>query len=208
MSKIKLILGIAALLFSSVSNAVIITHGNLISDDSTNIIKDVVAGREYLRFYTFHLSYTDTLSAVSVGGIYEGWTMANEAVADGFMSALLGGAALSCGGSSSFVFSVCGTVPDWIDGDFGQSKDTSYDGFTYTIDGSTDFIGQVVIDPALQVGKYIAFTSTSPLERIEFYSNLNFLLTREASPVPEPSILVLLSLGLIGMGVVRKRSIH
>lgn len=204
MSKIKYTLAIVALFFSINSNAVIITHGNLTSDDSTTIIQDVITGREYLRFDTFHLSYTDTLAEVSVGGIYEGWTIANEAISDKFMSALLGGAALTCG-TSSYVFSVCGNVTSWIDGDFGSSKDNLYDGFTYTIDNNPNIIGQVLIGPSQRVGKHIAFSSTAPLEDINFYSNLNFLLTRDTSVVSEPSIIFLLGSGLALIGLVRRK---
>jgi len=49
-----------ALIFSATSQGATFTYGNLSSDDATDFIVDTVTGREYLRFDSFNLIYSDS----------------------------------------------------------------------------------------------------------------------------------------------------
>ena len=101
---------IASLLATSsvAVNAEVITYGSLSSDANYSVIADTEMGREYLRFDTFDLTYAETVAAIGVGGIYEGWAIADLDVANQFVDALTDGT---------------GQVSGWVDNVFGASYD-------------------------------------------------------------------------------------
>ncbi|ARN75135.1 hypothetical protein [Oceanicoccus sagamiensis] len=117
----KPILVLAALTLSLCANSTIVSHGDLLSDDSTDSISDTVIGREYKRLDSFDLSYAETLLAVREEGIYQGWNIADSVISGQFIAAAPGGQPLCSG--HIVLGTVCGTLsgPEWSDGDFGDS---------------------------------------------------------------------------------------
>ena len=190
-----------ALIVSSFAHSTIITHGDLTSDDTTDIIYNTVTGVEYLRFDTFQLSYADTVAAVGNGGAYEGWSIADSLASDAFLSGLLGGNSL-CDGAVDYG-TVCGTVVDWSDGDFGQSGNPGWDYYSFistlsTPDRTAQHIGLFSIRDNGVVYDYDDWTnSTSGTS-----NGINLLLFRSTiapNAVPEPSTLAIFALGIIGL---------
>ena len=101
---IKSVLLVAIILAISTStHADIITHGHLITDDTTDYITDSSTGRLYKRFGSVNLTYENTVSAVSAGGIYEGWSIATSGIADDFYSAALGVETTPCTGATTYM---------------------------------------------------------------------------------------------------------
>ena len=75
------------------AQAVPITIGSLSSNDdgSTDIITDSLNHYEWLRWDVLaDLNYDQTLASMSVGGTYEGWSIAGNSEAQMFTNALLG----------------------------------------------------------------------------------------------------------------------
>ena len=194
MCKIRILLGALVLLVSGQVGAAIITHGNLTTDDTTNIIVDTLNGVEYLRFDTFNLSFADTLTAVGVGGLYEGWIIANDEIADLFLEALFG-PSNPCAGSGNPGTTVCGTISGWTDGDFGESwSEDSDDLFAFTSQTSIDLpIGYVRFNgpgsnPVDGIVQQKEAGLTVPILDELGIDNpglpVNLLLTRDISPDP------------------------
>ena len=67
-------------------------------------------------------------NSVGFGGIYEGWAIATEAVADEFSAAALGLTSIPCN-------DICGNVIGYRDGDFGNSHDPIRYDFFASLDG-------------------------------------------------------------------------
>ena len=86
------------------SNATPISFGALSSDDdgSTEIIEDSLNGLSWLRWDVLaDLTYAETLSAITPGGIYEGWQIAGISEALLFTNALLFGRTNNCDGTTT-----------------------------------------------------------------------------------------------------------
>lgn len=206
-------LAVSTLILSTMSNAAVITHGNLTTDDSTNYITDTSTGRQYLRFDTFDLTYAETVMATSSGGSFDGWTIATSDIADDFYSAVLGVVTTPCSGEH-LTGIVCGTLDTWNNSDFGASYTTNEDHFWYistntTADSAEEDIGLGSIFASgavwdnddwnsISIGDSFSTTSGTPI---------NALVYRDASVVPIPSAVWLFGSGLIGLiGLARRKS--
>lgn len=86
----KIVLTSVLTLSSAFANASIITFGDLSTDVAYDIIADTERGREYLRFDKLSTTYAETITSISSGGIYEGWSVANSDISDDFINALFG----------------------------------------------------------------------------------------------------------------------
>lgn len=128
---IKKIIIIAGLLGSATVSAEIISYGNLVSDDNYNIVADTNLGREYLRFDSYSLNYKAVLEAISEGGHYEGWSIADSYINDDFINAMLGGNSGTCDSEIEIFGNECGRLMGWSDGDFGNSFDHTNDYWAY-----------------------------------------------------------------------------
>lgn len=189
------------LTLSNVANAGLIkTHGYLTTDITTNFITDTSTGRLYTRFDAFNLTVQDTITAVGVGGTYEGWSIVTTTQAHDFYSAALGRVS-HCNATT---WMDCGTILNWADGDFGNSYDTSVDWFAYIMPGNLKY-GAGKIASGGTITNYPSFFTEASLNShsaTNFTSNINFLLYKDApsnTSVPEPSTLAIFILGMIGL---------
>jgi hypothetical protein len=188
------------------SYATMITHGNLETDDSTNYITDTVTGRQYTRFDAFDMTVDQTLTAISAGGAYEGWSIATWDVADDFISSALGVASTPCTGNVASG-TTCGDIFGWKDEDFGASHTNTQDYFAYMSAEVTAPISLVRFTADGVVLDYEPWTNGHTLDDYnDSNSNaINLLLYKD---VPAPHILGLLGMGLLGVGAVTKRRIR
>lgn len=208
----KLASSAAALVLSTSAHTAIVTHGNLVTDDTTNYIADTVSGRQYLRFDTFDLTYADTVAATSAGGVYADWTIATSQVADDFYASALGLGSTPCSGATSYAIS-CGVISDWADDDFGVSYFSYEDIFWYIstniTPGREDLpigLGRITLDGTIQdLDDY-----TWRHYDIDSYNlsvaPMNALLYRDVSAIPVPAAVWLFGTGLIGLtGLARRK---
>ncbi len=206
-----LALAVTTLILSISANAAIITHGNLITDNTTDFITDISTDRQYLRFDTFDLSYADTLAAVDVGGIYEGWSIADSTIADDFFRAALTPTANACDGAVAFGTS-CGFMSSWNNGDFGDSFDAIEDYFWYISTYETPYrnafdlgIAHIDLDGRIrEKDDWRSFTSADSFN-VANGNSINALLFRDAMVVPVPAAVWLFGSGLLGLTFVARR---
>lgn len=208
--KMKLASAVTALSLSTSGNAAVITHGDLVTDDTTNYITDTVSDRQYLRFDTFDLSYADTLVATSLGGIYEEWTIATSQVADDFFASANETPSTSCDVGDQYG-SVCGLISGWTDGDFGSSHNFDYDYFWFESTADTPIrdendvgMGAIAWDGEMRV--YDDWTWGDDTDRFNGQVNINALLYRDTIVTPIPAAVWLFGSGLLGLiGVARRK---
>lgn len=200
----------ATCIFLSTSvNAVIITHGDLTTDDATNYITDTATSRMYSRFDSFNLTYADTLTAIGTGGLFEGWSIATSEVAHDFINASLGGTSLCAAGGNEFS---CGTVLGWGNGDYGDSSNAFYDQFVF-LNNSVDFpLGLfqfTTADGSIQKQEIWSTHASRDFTYVTdhtFGTNLDLLLYKDVAAVPVPAAVWLFGSGLLGLiGVARRK---
>jgi hypothetical protein len=122
----KQTLALVGLTLSVSANAEVVTHGNLVTDDTTDYITDTLTGRQYKRLHVFGITYTENIESVSSGGIYEGWTIADAIIPDESAAAALGTPNMACDGNAPDD-KVCGVNTSWTDADFGAAYSTGFD---------------------------------------------------------------------------------
>lgn len=198
----KLAFSTAALVLSSSVNAAVITHGNLVTDDTTNFITDITTDRMYLRFNAFDLTYADTITAISAGGQFEGWSIATGHVVDDFLNAALGVSSTACDGPASYGTS-CGTITGWTSGNFGDTYNSGLDYFAFlTSPGSARQTGLVLIEPSGKINEYYNWGAlTGP----DTWNGINYLLYRNVSVVPVPAAIWLFGSGVVGLAGFARR---
>ncbi len=195
----KMIAGLA-LIASPLCNATVITHGNLTTDDATQVITDTTTGRMYTRFDAFNKTYADTLTSLLSGNTYDGWSAVTSSIADEFIATVLGLGSTPCDGNVAYG-TACGTISGWSDGNFGSSYDSFYDYFGY-LGAASSPIGLVEFNSNGLVEDYEDWSTVASLDS---YPTINLLLYKQGnfvSDVPEPSIIALFGAGLMGLGFV------
>ena len=206
MKLINTCIAVGAIALSQQVAATVITHGNLTTDDSTNYITDTLTGRQYTRADAFDLTYAQTLAAVGVGGAFEGWSIATGVEADDFISAALGVSSSPCAGAASYG-THCGNVSGWNDGDFGASYVSSYDYFAYqTTSGGSPISLIEFYAGSTSIRDYESWSSESSLDYYSGNYAINLLLFNDNVVVSEPGTFVLFGLGLIGLGISRRKA--
>jgi len=193
----------SALVASGFAHSALITHGDLTSDDTTDIIINTVTGVEYLRLDTFQMTYAETLAAVASGGIYDGWAVADSIASDAFINGLLGGTS-ACDGAVAF-FTTCGIVTGWVDGDFGLAYDNMGDLYAYISTLTTPGITAQEVGVGWLYGDGILYDTDDIMRYTDAdsHSSINFLLYRDNLMVTEPSSLAVFALGMIGLSIRR-----
>ena len=201
----SLLAGFLVLGFSISTNAAVVTHGDLTTDDSTNYITDINTGRQYTRFDAFDFTYTETLAAIASGSgsEWEGWSIASAAVSDDFIASALGVTNTPCDNAN--ISTLCGYIQGWSDGDFGASFDTFTDHWVYISDTS-GFAGLAAIrNDDVVVDHHSWNTLTYPDNFGGNADHINYLLYRNIT-VPESTSLYLLAFGLLGLfGAARRK---
>lgn len=213
--KVKVRCVINALLFTTLVlstsvNAATVTHGYLVSDDTTDYITDTSTGRMYKRLDAYDFTYAETIASVSEGGIYEGWSIATSEIADDFYSAILGVTSTPCSGANPRG-TACGTITGWNDGDFGNSLDEFYDTFWYMSSYHTTIYENFDIGAGhiVQDGTVIDDDDVATIEAVDSWRPVNqdidALIYIDVAPVPLPPALWLFGTGLIGLIGLAKR---
>lgn len=192
----------ATLMCAMSASASVVTVGNLSSDTETQITTDTTSGRSYTRFDAFNLSYDNTLLAITPGGAWAGWSIATAAVSDDFIAAALGVTSTPCTGAVNFG-TQCGTIGGWSDGQLGASYMFSYDYYAYL--NSYGGAGLAEFRSFGEVADYEDWYLVTGPDMYKGASAINYLLFKEATAVPEPVSLAVFGLGLVGLGLARRR---
>jgi MYXO-CTERM domain-containing protein len=204
-AKLKKIL--PALLLVSVfqAHAAVITVGNL-SYDGTLITG---GGHTYLGFDILKdLTHAQTVALTSDGGTYESYRIANTADADVFIHSLFGGQNNQCSTIDGVATNgYCGNISAWNgNGTFGDNYGNVIDVIMFLADESF----------AVEVG-YIGISDNGDTQQFEEwanhangdYVNFGYLLVQDtavsSASVPSPSSLAIFVLGLVGIGLARRR---
>lgn len=225
MKKIYSFALLSMIVSADIAHATPITIGGLSSNDdwSTSVISDYANGIEYVRFDQMNrsLNYGATVAAIEPGGQYYGWQMAREAVAKGFIDALLGVnncttspyVVYGCAGSNSMSAVEYGQLTGgYIYDRFGST------GFAYHTDEPGDVTRIIgLFRPAPRVDPVVAFDVGPALDALTYdratayyYQNPSpFLLYRYIATleVSEPSGMVLFVTAFFGLFAARQRTL-
>ena len=208
---ISITLTVLSFAISTAANAAVITHGYLTTDNTTNYITDTTTGRQYMRFDESSLTYAETIAAVGVGGIYEGWTIADSTIADDFYSAILGVSDTPCTGANSET--ICGYISGWTQSDFGASGvNSGTESFFYLSSNDTPDKTEALIGLGnwrTSDGRLQDTDDWHDIAQADFTGSIgdgvSYLLYNDAAVVPVPSAVWLFGSGLIGLVGFAKR---
>jgi hypothetical protein len=131
-------------------SANLVTIGNIETNADTKFMTDTTTDRMYSRLDATLGRKLGQLSTdiVTVGGTWDGWSLATSIENDDLVRALLGGIS-SCDGNVVGPTN-CGQMGQWDDGDLGAAWNTDYDMWMYQtiknrIQDEDDVIGQTQI---------------------------------------------------------------
>ena len=202
-TKVALALTIS-LSMSSVASAAIIKTGTLDYDNVSDVIADSLSDKAYLGWdMVANLNYEQTVTATSEGGDWYGWRVASQTDAYEFYRAATGSGIVDVLGRQAENT----TMELFSDGAvFGSSNDKHRDTAWFLSDeGEEAGLIQAVsrddytriVDSAFSID----YTDTYSTGGTRSSKSIGWLLVR----VPEPSIITLFGLGLVGLGFARRR---
>jgi hypothetical protein len=171
-----------------------IYYGSLSYDNSdvSNLIVDSASGLSFLSFDKVdELSLAQTLTITGNSGTFSGFHIATLAEGLSFFNSIQAGTSA--------------TTP-WIDGSFGVTYTSTYDAVWFGDYTATDvpYVGLAHGQHSLNNTFGIATADTDYYTTNGHFDNIGWLLV-ENQYVPEPSIIALFSLGLVGLGFARRR---
>jgi hypothetical protein len=194
---------------SSVASAAIVTTGTLDYDNVTNVITDSASGATYLGWDMVDEStYQQTVDQTN-GGAFDGWHIASQTEAYEFYRAATGDSRVDAVGDQYLVTEIAAFgegVP------FGQNGGGWTDLAWFLSDEYTEvgFIQMFAQDNEVTISDAAMTIVTSDRNSASGDPDyIGWLLVGDSAktsiPVPEPSIIALFGLGLVGLGFARKR---
>jgi len=200
--------------FLSPSHASSINYGALQSDDdgTTEIISDSLNNVEWLRLDALaNLNYAQTLTSTSSVGAYNNWNIAHNFHAQQFIDAMFSPDTPTCSINTG---PNCGN-PAYNDGDFGGNFDPSSELVFFISDNN---IGQEVGLITLSASGITKDDEWASIDDSDKFSlagansalPISWLLYREMNTgsIPEPLPTTLITIGLIGIAISRKRKVE
>ena len=206
---------VVSLTMSSVASASVITTGTLEYDNVSNVITDNVSGETYLGWdMVKDLDYAQTVAITTGTGLYNDWHIASQTEAYSFYNAATGAGVSDVVGDQIH----SDDIGVYVDGErFGGSSAPLQDYAWFLSDG---------LLPAGNLQLYSRYTDLSlteifcTLDCTDYNSingniagdsqssgyNIGWLLVGGSTTVvPEPSIIALFALGLVGIGFARRK---
>ena len=222
----RLFAGAAAVLMTAMvvpAYAGLILIGSLSSNDdgSTEVITDSLNNYEWLRWdRVADLTYAQTLSAISVGGAYEGWQIAGNLEAQRFVDALIGspnGCTVSGSGYCLSTTTLLGFSSLVGDSYMVDSMSVQTNWAWFLTDVAPDTAGFLSLSGQFSTGTGSGGSSVYknndylPISTTDIYAAgginadkpVGWLLYRT---VPEPTTLALMGIGLAGIGYMRRKT--
>jgi hypothetical protein len=210
---LKKLLPIALLFVGLQAHAAPITIGDL-SYDGTYITG---GERTYLGFDTdTSNTYAQWVDAIGNDDKYEGFRIADLADMDYFIGLLFGDVDDSCSsavGAGSGT-TVCGTLTGWSSNSFGTTFNAD-DNYVWAIDGDN---GAMATNLLINSKNVIRYRDNASKEYADEYTQIStaigYLIVRDDSAptpsakqinVPVPNNITLLAIGLVGLGLARRR---
>ena len=213
MSKITNVVAalVVSLTMSSVASASVITTGTLDYDNVSNVITDNVSGETYLGWdMVKDLDYAQTVAITSAGGFYSDWHIATQTEAYSFYNAATGTGVADVSGVLDIFTANIGA---FVDGErFGDSYDIRTD-WVWTLGDDTADAGIIGVFTTGTLQFYDAYATFDDADSYSVKGgsseNVGWLLVGgtggATSAVPEPSIIALFGLGLVGIGFARRK---
>jgi hypothetical protein len=211
---------VVSLTLSSVAIGSVITTGTLEYDNVSNVITDNVSGVTYLGWdMVKDLDYAQTVAITTGAATYGEYHIASQAEAYGFFNAATGLSVSDSQGGQNF-YSLASYGPDGTR--WGNSGGVGWDDAFFLSD-ETEEVGRLFSaqggGTAWDPPRFEIRDNWNSIDFSNYYSvdgyvsgpsaietRSGWLLVRTSvSSVPEPSIIALLALGLVGIGFARRR---
>jgi len=174
-------------------------------------VTDNVNKVDYLRWdQVKNMNFADLTGAIAAGGIYDGWTIAQNVDATNFTNALFPDASLCTSAPLEAPVVCAGAAEGYIYADFLQLMGASYDAdetkvYAWFLSGNGDLyeVGGLKADATsfIKIEEWDSVSASDAWSHTGTYSAypIGFQLVRAHAYVPEPSTLAIFALGLMGL---------